>query len=164
MRGMHHLVTRRQRGHALLWLAALAIGAATCPIAASSAQTVAPAAQITVPCLVPNVVDGDTVDLELRVVVRVRLVATGGRGCWAPESRTTNLAEKERGLAAKRNLERMALGKAGLLSVPLKSDRLIDVMTLERILGEVYVAGKSLGDEQIRQGFASSTKGGPLGK
>lgn len=154
---MHHLLTRRALGHALLWLVALAIAAETHAIAA-------PSASITLPCEVVRVVDGDTVDVELHVVVRVRLLAGDGRGCWAPESRTTNLAEKQRGLAAKANLEQLAMNKAALVSVPITSDRLIDAFTLERILGEVYVAGKSLGDQQIKQGFASSTKGGQLGK
>lgn len=155
---MHHLMTRRLRGHALLWLAVLAIGVSnTCSIAA-------PPAQITVPCEVVRVVDGDTLDVELRLVVRVRLLAGDGRGCWAPESRTTDTAEKQLGLASKANLERLAAGKPGLVSIPITSDRLIDAFTLERLLAQVYVAGQSLGSQQIKQGHASSTKGGVLGK
>ncbi len=123
-----------------------------------------PAPRITVPGTVSNIVDGDTLDVELRLVVRVRLLADDQRGCWAPESRTTDLAEKRRGLAAKANMQTMAAGKSCLLSVPITSDRLIDALTLERVLGVIYVDGRSLGAEQIRSGFAASVKGGELGK
>ena len=119
---------------------------------------------MTLPCTVVNVVDGDTVDVEVRLVVRVRLLADDARGTWAPESRTLDLDEKKRGLAAKENMRRLAEGKQGLLDVPITSDRLIDAMTLERLLAVVYVDGRSLGAQQIKQKFASSTKGGVLGK
>lgn len=115
------------------------------------------------PAQVVGVVDGDTVDVEMRFVVRVRLLADG-RECWAPESRTKDLEEKRLGLVAKEHLTRHALGRECLVSVPLHSGRLIDYMTLERLLADVWVGGESLGAMQIRTGNASTTKGGDLGK
>jgi len=123
-----------------------------------------PAPRITVPGRVVNVIDGDTVDVEVSLVVRVRLLADDTRGCWAPESRTKNLAEKKLGLAAKQAMIEMALDQPCLLDIPLKSPRLIDHMTLERMLAIVYVRGKSVGAVQIENKRASSTKGGKLGK
>jgi endonuclease YncB( thermonuclease family) len=119
--------------------------------------------RVTLPCTVTNVVDGDTVDVELRVVVRVRLVAGEGE-CWAPESRTTDLAEKRQGLASKAHLKKLALGREALVTFPIGSQRVIDYMTLERLLADVVVEGKSLGAEQIRAKHASTTKGGRLGR
>lgn len=176
MHGRHHLLRFSQLGPAVLTAAvALAVstpaGAAppSCAEREPAERSVLVAKRsleprITLPCVITGVVDGDTLDCELRLVVRVRLVADADRGAWAPESRTTDQAEKKLGLAAKANLEKLALGKEGLLSVPIRSPRLVDALTLERVLGEVIVDGKSLGAVQIRQGHASSTKGGRLGQ
>jgi endonuclease YncB( thermonuclease family) len=131
------------------------------PVVAQSLSALEP--RVTLPCTVANVVDGDTVDVELRVVVRVRLLA-GERECWAPESRTLDAAEKKLGLAAKSHLEKIAGGKPGLVTFPIGSNRVIDYMTLERLLADVVVDGKSIGAEQIRTKHASSTKGGVLGR
>jgi len=119
--------------------------------------------RITLPCTVTNIVDGDTVDVELRVVVRVRLLA-GEKECWAPESRTSDAAEKILGLAAKANLEKIALNKAALVTFPITSNRVIDYMTLERLLADVRVGEHSIGALQIKSKHASSMKGGVLGR
>ena len=132
---------------------------------------------------VVGVVDGDTVDASIPMsiwvtdehgkwvsstgsrIVRIRLLAdSNGRGCWAPESRTKDPKEKLKGLASKGHLLTIAMGKKCVVVVPLKSDRLIDYMSLERLLTVVEVGGKSLGELQIKAEYASSTKGGKLGQ
>lgn len=130
---------------------------------APSTPTEPPEPRLTLPGQVVGVVDGDTVDFEVRLVVRVRLLA-GDEECWAPESRTKDAAEKKLGLASTDSLKRLALGRSGSLSLPLVSRRLIDYMTLERLLGNVWVDGQSLGAAQVRAGHASTTKDGPLGR
>lgn len=148
----------------LFFFACVAVGCAAVGICPAAAGADSPAARITVPGRVVNVVDGDTVDVEVSLVVRVRLLADDNRGCWAPESRTKNAAEKKLGLVAKQAMINMALDRDCLLDVPLKSPRLIDHLTLERMLAIVYVDGKSLGAVQIENKRASSQKGGQLGK
>ena len=54
---------------------------------------------------VVNVVDGDTIDLKIEKTIRVRL-----KDCWCAETRTGDLEEKEKGLAAKHHIEDL-LGK-----------------------------------------------------
>lgn len=116
---------------------------------------------ITARCVVTNVVDGDTVDVELRIPARVRLL-----DCWAPESRTKDADEKKLGLAAKQNMVVMADGRHGVVFIPTGAAHSVaDVLTLDRILGLVWVDGEDddLSTRQVEQGFASTVKGGKLG-
>lgn len=122
-----------------------------------------PEPRVTLAGTVVNIVDGDTEDIEFRIVVRFRLVS-GGKGCWSPESRTKNLVEKQLGLAAKQSLKDASLDKPCLVTIPVKSIRLIDYMTMERVLGDVWVEGESMGAMQVRTKHASTTKGGKLGE
>jgi endonuclease YncB( thermonuclease family) len=113
-------------------------------------------------CQVVDVVDGDTIEVEVTQRVRVRLV-----DCWAPESRTKDLAEKRRGLAAKARLETLAKGRPATLFVPTGDARTLgDVTTLGRLVGKVWIDGEetSLSEQQVRAGLASTTKGGALGR
>lgn len=116
----------------------------------------APPLGVCLPGTIVNVVDGDTVDVETKMVVRVRL-----RDCWAPESRTTDLAEKKRGLASKDNLVRLAHGQTCRAFIPV-SKFLTSSLTLDRVLGQVWVDGDSLdlSTLQVQQGYATRTKVG----
>lgn len=108
------------------------------------------------PCVVTEVIDGDTIEVEVVRRIRVRL-----KDCWAPESRTLNLNEKARGLAAKENMKQIGLGKPGVLLVPLSDTGDVGtMMTLGRVLGHVWVEeqGKSLSDIQVAMGFATTSK------
>lgn len=105
-------------------------------------------------CIVVNVVDGDTVDVEVRRVLRVRLI-----DCWAPESRTKDKAEKKKGLAAKAHLKSIAEDKPGVLFIPgSRRQRLSDILTLNRLAGYVFVEGESIGQLQRQAGHASAEK------
>lgn len=154
-----------------LLVAAPCLGAAPPESAAiGSAVVAAPLGLAKIPGTVVEGVDGDTCDVEFRVVVRVRLLA-GDKGCWADEAHLQSsikdpkerVASRDRGLAATKSLEDKALGKPCLVTIPLTSSRVIDYLTLERLLANIEVDGDNLGEYQIRTKHASSTKGGKLG-
>lgn len=110
---------------------------------------------LAVECVVKRVIDGDTVEFELRRLFRIRMI-----NCWAPESRTTDPEEKVRGLAAKQHLIDIAKpGSNALVLIPAGYD-LSKVQTLNRLLGYVWIDGhdKSLNEIQVNGGFATLTK------
>lgn len=108
-------------------------------------------------CQVVRVVDGDTLDVEVRYQLRVRLL-----DCWAPESRTSDAAEKARGLAAKAHLEELApAGSQAVVFIPGSSDgSLAELLTLGRVLGHVWINPDphSLSERQRTAGHAARTK------
>lgn len=109
-----------------------------------------PEPSITLPCKVVEVVDGDTITVELTVQTRVRLL-----DCWAPEPSDPG------GPAATKNLRQHALDRDGVLHVPLgKARRFGDVMSFDRVLGHVYLDGerRSLGEIQVDAGHATKEK------
>lgn len=98
-----------------------------------------PEPALTYPGQVVNVVDGDTVDVAVTVVVRIRLL-----DCWAAESRTTDDHEKQFGVAAKQALVDLASDKPVVLSLPLSVDSENRVeakkaLSLDRSLGRVWL-------------------------
>ena len=111
---------------------------------------------LTARAMVTRVVDGDTLDVELRVDARIRLI-----DCWAPESRTLNLDEKQRGLAAKANLEALTQTESCIVVIPFDSAASVgDVLTLDRILGRVWMDGHDadLSTQQVVGGFSTTAK------
>ena|GEM_PF-4491871 len=101
-----------------------------------------------VPCKVVEVVDGDTVTVEVTLRARVRLT-----DCWA-EERTTRP-----GARATRYLQQCAMDKDGILEVDLgKMQRLDEAFSFGRILGRVYIDGEDIGSRVVRAGHASATK------
>jgi len=105
-----------------------------------------------------KIVDGDTVDLgidlgfDLTVKIRVRM---SGINAW--ESRTRNLEEKKKGLAAKVRLTEMceeSLGK-GNLKISTKEKG-----KYGRYLGVLYAGGKSINDAMVNEGHAHYYDGG----
>ena len=105
---------------------------------------------LTVPAKVNRVVDGDTVDLELTMNIRVRL-----SDCWAAEIR------EDKGLEAKMAMSSMLPeGSRCLLFVDLEEvDSVSDVMTFGRIVGKVFVDGVGdVGEALIDSGLAERTK------
>ena len=113
--------------------------------------------------------DGDTVEIEVRRRIRVRLL-----DCWSAESRRDPRiknridrdAAKLRGIAAKEHLTRIALGKRCVLMIPTQTDGdetisdIGDVFSLSRVLGRVWVDGKDLSELQVERGYATREKGG----
>lgn len=118
---------------------------------------------ITTRCVVARVIDGDTVEVSITKILTVRLL-----DCWAPETRTTDLEEKARGLAAKAHLEDLAEGRFALLHVPAdESGRVGDVFTMGRVLGDLWISPGTrfiprelvnVAEEMVAHGFATKTK------
>lgn len=110
-------------------------------------------------CRIVSVIDGDTIDVEVKRTIRVRLL-----DCYAPESRTTNVEEKKRGLAAKEHLRAMAEGCDATLFVP-GGEQTKDLTTLGRVLGQVWLMrsdgrpdAESLSELQVSAGHAAKGK------
>ena len=93
----------------------------------------APPEGVTTDCESVHVVDGDTVDVRVSYILRVRLL-----DCWSPESRTLNLDEKQRGIAASKYMESLAEEHPKVrLHVP-GGNSLADILTFGRILGRIW--------------------------
>lgn len=109
----------------------------------------------TTKCKVIHVFDGDTITIEMTRTVRVRLIDV-----WAPEVRTRNQREKKRGITAAQYLNKLANGKTGTLFVPVGTKSMSKLWTFGRILGHVWVEGKSssLNEMMIESGHATKTK------
>lgn len=116
------------------------------------------------PARVIRVIDGDTVEVEIRKTLRVRML-----DCWAPEShRDGRVDESEReeqkalGIASKKSLEKYAQDRDVILRIPTASDGDISqVFTLGRVLGELWLvtdSKESLSERQVRLGHATKTK------
>jgi len=111
-----------------------------------NAQTLAP--MLRVPCTVVEVVDGDTVTVELRLRARVRL-----KDCWAPE------LNEPGGQEARDAMVRFTRNKDAVLEVPFdRMNRLDDVLSFGRIVGRVYADGRDVGNRLIEGGLATSTR------
>lgn len=124
--------------------------------AATAGRAEAPPAGLATPCRIAAIIDGDTIEVEVTARLRVRLL-----DCWAPETRTTDAAEKKRGLAAKTHLEKIAGGKDATLWIPAAGARhLGELTTLGRALGHVWLEGdaKNLSERQRAAGHARKTK------
>ena len=123
-----------------------------------------PPAGLTTKVVVTNVVDGDTIDVQIIKTVRVRL-----KDCWCPETRTRDLEEKEKGLAAKSHIKTL-LGeqelyfgepkyKEAILHIPAdEEDDIKDILTLNRILGYIFVDGQDVSSKMVADGHATKTK------
>lgn len=110
--------------------------------------------------IVVDVYDGDTLTVQpLLPTMKVRLL-----DCWAPEVRTKNAAEKQRGYEARDHLRRLLPnGSRVRLHVPT-TERLQDSLTFGRVLGNVW---RDTDDDgtldnvsklQVAAGHATATK------
>lgn len=116
-----------------------------------------PEPAIVLPGHVTGIVDGDTLDVRLELHTRVRLV-----DCWAPETRTTNQAEKVRGQAAAKHLTQLAAGKPATVTVPIQPGSGVgDLFSFGRLLARVQVDGTDLSQAMIDAGHATETKQKP---
>ena len=105
----------------------------------------APPEGLTTDCEIVNIVDGDTIDVRLSYVVRIRLL-----DCWAPETRTRDLVEKSRGVAAKKYMQALAEKESRVrLHVP-GGNSLADILTFGRILGRVWRLDPETGQPEDR--------------
>lgn len=108
------------------------------------------------PGKVVNVVDGDTVDVEIRRVIRIRML-----DCWAPESRTRDLAEKKEGLAAKDALTKVISGRNVIVQVPIDRDaKFGESMSMGRVLARIIDEENNTDYSKymVTNGFATKEK------
>lgn len=112
-----------------------------------------PANSLTLDARCIRVIDGDTIVVTSTIEYQVRLI-----GCWTPESRTKNLAEKQRGLKSKARMVQLAHGKPLRVSIPLTGD-LTDATTLGRVLGRAWLEdGRELSEVMVSEGLATKVK------
>jgi len=126
--------------------------------AIAPSAVVAPPYGLTFPAEVVRVVDGDTIDVRVSRVVRIRLL-----DCWSPETRTRDLAEKAKGLAAKRFLEDLADNRQVKVFVPVEPGKKVgNSFSFGRALGHVWLDGGevTLSETMVRKGHATKTKNG----
>ena len=103
---------------------------------------------------VANVVDGDTVDVIIKRKVRVRL-----QECWSPETRTKDIVEKQKGIAARSFLVTRLLDKEVVLHIPADNEGdLKDVFTFGRVIGRLFLKGEDISEMMVESGHASKEK------
>jgi len=112
----------------------------------ASAVDRAPPPGVALPCRVTHVVDGDTLDVDVTIRIRVRLL-----DCWAPESNEPGGAE------SMAHLEQIAAGKKAVLFVPW-AEHSKDMFSFGRALGRVWVGKIDLSAAQVEAGHATKTK------
>lgn len=135
-----------------------------------NANTYPPEPGLTTRGVITRVIDGDTVDVQISRVLRVRLL-----DCWAPETRSTDPMEKALGRAAREHLTELAEGRFCLLHIPAdERGRVSDVFTFGRVLGRLWVTpGDWTGDPSdlidvaaamVEAGLATVSKPKPEGE
>lgn len=108
-----------------------------------------PRPAIVVPCQVVSTHDGDTISVEVKLRLNVRLLDS-----WSPE------LSQPGGQDAAARMHRLADGKAGTLEIPLdRVDNVADVLTFGRVLGRVWIDGRDVGAVMVSEGLATKTKG-----
>jgi endonuclease YncB( thermonuclease family) len=152
---------------------AIAAAVAVCgfaPRTAAAADAVfkQPPPGVTGACRIVEVYDGDTVTVEFTVRARVRLV-----DCWADEIRTTDDAEKVRGLAARDHLaalcgmtwddaaKRWTGSTPAVLFSPFTGDGdMGSLFTMSRLVGRLWLSDgkRDLSALQIKAGHAFASK------
>lgn len=109
---------------------------------------------ITFPAKITRVIDGDTLEVEVRRTIRIRLL-----NCDAYESRTRDMQEKIKGLKSKDYLSQLALGKDATVIIPIdEGGKFGDSMTFGRVLGRVEIDEGDLSQLMIDSGHAEKPK------
>jgi len=119
-------------------------------------QITKPRAKIVVPCRVVEIVDGDTLTIETKIRIRVRM-----KDCWADELHSRYPELRVKAQQSKQHLASIALNRDGLLQIDLDGiDRLDKLFSFGRIIGNVYLKNqtKTLAQRQVEAGYATATK------
>jgi len=108
---------------------------------------------------VDRVVDGDTIDVTLDLGFDIQMKGrVRFHGVNAPESRTRDAVEKQKGLAAKRYVEDWVSGLENRVIIQTTLD---DKGKYGRILGRILNNdGECLNDEMVSLGHATPYDGG----
>lgn len=114
---------------------------------------------IQVPAKVVSVYDGDTITVEFKIKANVRLLE-----CWAPEIKTKNQEEKDKGLASKKYLEKLLqVNDEIMVEIPFDGN-ISNSISLSRVLANIYkdVDSDGINDNistiMVDQGYATKTK------
>ena len=103
---------------------------------------------------VTRVIDGDTVDVEITRKVRVRL-----KDCWAPEKRSRDIVEKQKGMASLSHLATILDDKKIVLFIPADDkDEIKDIFTFGRVVGHIFLNGEDMSEHMIEAGYATKEK------
>lgn len=109
-----------------------------------------PSPSVTVTGAVTDVHDGDTLTVEVRLPVRVRLL-----DCWAKE------LSQPGGKEAREHLRQLVQGKSCLVQIPLDGFRRSDdVFSFGRLLARVWIDGDSVdvSVRMVQDGHATKEK------
>jgi len=134
------------------------------PTSPAAVVETAPEPSWTTRARVIRIIDGDTIEVEIRRVFRVRLL-----DCWAPESRqdprvpeNRRAIEKQKGQDAKEYLIRLSDGADVVVQIPLTADGDVSkVWTMGRVLGRVWLTtnpAQSINRMMVAAGHATTTK------
>jgi len=106
---------------------------------------------------VTRVYDGDTIEVELKRTIKIRLL-----DLWCPEIRTRDADEKRRGLLARDFLKGKIEGKSVKVTVPIDgAGKFGDSMTFGRVLGHVTTEDGADVSEMMRlYGHGTAEKSG----
>lgn len=103
---------------------------------------------------VKNIVDGDTLDVEIVRRIRVRL-----KDCWCPETRTKDIVEKQKGLASRSHLATLLNNGEVVLFIPADYEGEIkDIFTFGRVVGHIFVDGQNVSEAMVESGHATARK------
>lgn len=134
----------------LVLAAGLVIGRSTSPQEIKKVEQVAlefAIPQITVPGIVTNIHDLDTLTVEVKQKINVRML----------DNYAIELSD-ENGLKARDLLiEKCPIGSEVIVQIPFKQD-LSKMLTLGRVLGRVYKDGEDLSEFAVSTGFATKEK------
>jgi micrococcal nuclease len=106
-------------------------------------------------CVIKRVVDGDTVDVDIDLGFdvwlhneRIRIV-----GIDAPETRTTDLVEKQLGVSAKQRAEQL---------LPVGTDQILHSKSFKgkfgRVLGDFSINGRMFSEIMLSENHATRYK------
>lgn len=115
--------------------------------------------KLQIPARVVSVYDGDTVTIEFKIRVNVRLL-----DCWAPEIKTKDKEEKDKGLESKKYLENLLkVDDEVIAEIPFDGN-ISNSISLSRILATIYkdIDGDGVKDNissiMVDKGYAKETK------
>ena len=105
---------------------------------------------------VTRIIAGDTVDVEISRKVRVRL-----KDCWAPEKRSRDIVEKQKGMAAFSHLATLLHEEDVVLFIPAdEQGEIKDIFTFGRVVGHVFLNEEDMSEHMIESGHATKEKAG----
>lgn len=101
---------------------------------------------------VVEVYDGDTVTVEIKKRIRVRLL-----DCWAPEIRGGTTLLRRSGYESRDYLKSLIDQKEVILSIPAH-ETIGKSFSFDRALGLIYINDQSVSDLMVKAGYATKEK------